>query len=303
MSRSAAVALAEYPSIKSIMLRRGIRGPLARRYTGGESLHEALQVVKEFKEQEINATVEFLPDDLVSADDMDGVVAQYLEILKGVATFYPEAWISVRLSAIGLVSDPAVARTNLIKLLDDSVARGSVFIRIAMDQSKYTQEIISIVTDLHGQYSNLGITLQSNLRRTDRDVIDLLAAGVSIRLVKGRSDEPPSVAYTKDEQIKAAFRRQMFELIESGSFHSIATHDLDLIKSAQLYAKQKNVPKSNYNFEMYKGVRTDLQTSLTKEGYSVRVFVPYGAAWYPYVLERLSQNPGGIAFLLANLLG
>ena len=303
MSRSAAVSLAENSSIKSMLLRRGPNGPVARRYTAGEHLHEALQVVKDFKERNLLSTLEFLPDDLVSAGDIDGVVVNYSEILKGVATFYPETCISVRLSALGLVSDPNQARANLIKLLDDATSRGGLFVRVAMEGSQFTQETIKMVSDLHEVYPNIGVTLQANLRRTDRDIADVIGAGVSVRLVKGGYDESPAVAFTKPDQIKAAYRRQMFELLESGVSHSIATHDLDLINSAKLYAKQKNVPKGNFAFEMFKGVRPDTQLALVKEGYAVRVFVPYGAAWYPYVLLRLGENPGGVGFLLGNLMG
>lgn len=286
-----------------MILRRGPQGPLARRYTAGEQLHEALQVVKALKEKEIDSTVEFLPDNLVSGNDIDGVMAQYVEILKGVGTFYPDAWVSVRLSALGLAANPALAKANLVKLLDDAAARGAIFISLAMDKAVRVSETIGIVKDLHEKYPNLGLTLQSNLRRTERDITDVAAMGISVRLVKGSYDEPSTAAFIKPDEIKAAYRRQMFELLDSGIHHSLATHDLDLINSAKLYAKQKGISKGNYDFEMYKGVRPDLQVSLAKEGYGVRVFVPYGMSWYPYVIARLNENPGGVAFLLGNLLG
>ncbi|MDR3708368.1 MAG: proline dehydrogenase family protein [Capsulimonadaceae bacterium] len=301
MSRTA-VLLAENPKVKSMILRRGVKGGLARQFLAGEQLHEALQVVKNLQEKQLTASIEFLADDLVSAGETDEVVNQYSEILKGISTFYPEAWVSVRLSALGLVADPAEARARLVGLLENAVTRGSIMIMLTMEGAKYVQETLSIVNELHEQYPNLGVTLQSNLRRTDRDVTDLLASGVTIRLVKGGYKESPAVAYTTRDEIKAAYRRQMFELLQSGLGHSLATHDVDLINSAKLYAKQRNISQKTFGYEMFNGVRADLQSSLASAGYSVRIYLPYGQAWFPYVMARLEESPSGLGLVLSSML-
>ena len=302
MSRSTVQSLAESPMIKSMILARGIKGPLVRRFVAGEYLPDALMVIKALEAKKILSAIDFLGENFTHPEETERAMEQYMEAIKAIATFYPTAYVSVKLTAIGLATDKESARSNLVKLLEEGKNRSDVFIRVDMEGSKYTQDTLDIVKEVHGAYDNVGTVIQSYLRRSDKDIEDLIERKISVRLVKGAYAEPPMVAYTIKDDTDRAYRRHMFALLERGTWPSIATHDEKMVKAAQLYCWQKNIPKDRYEFEMLLGIRQELQSKLAADGYIVRVYVPYGEAWYPYFTRRLAERPANVMFFLSNLL-
>ncbi len=298
MSRPAVLA----DGVKSMIVRRGVTGGVAKRFIAGEHLHEALQYVKSLKEQNITASLNYLGENFTSAEDTDASVAAYVEAIKAVSAFYPDAVVSVKLTAIGLTSDPALARKNLHRLLEEAAGRGNVFLRIDMEDSRYTAEILKIVWETYKTHSNIGAVVQSYLRRTDRDIEVLLDLGIPVRLVRGSYDESSSVAYKREDEIDAAYRRQMFRLLDSDKYHTISTHDTAMLDAAKLYIRKKSIPKYRFEFESQMGMNPDGQKKLLAEGYRVRVDVPYGEAWLGYLLRCLGDKSVGTGFVLANLL-
>lgn len=301
-SKPYVLQLAESPSIKSMILRRGVKGPLVRRFVAGELLHEALLTVKALQEKKILSAIDYLGENFISPEETNRAMEQYMETLKALGTFYPDDYLSVKLTAIGLATDPQLAMDNLLTLMKEARGRGSIFVRVDMEGSRYTDDTLQIVKDVHDSYENIGAVLQSYLRRTDKDVEEMIDLGISVRLVKGAYSEPPSIAYSAKEETDRAFRRHMFALLERGVWPSIATHDEKMVRAAKLYCRQKGIDKNRFEFEMLLGIRQDLQVKLAEEGFHVRVYVPYGEAWYAYFSRRLAERPANVYFLLSNLL-
>jgi proline dehydrogenase len=171
-----------------------------------------------------------------------------------------------------------------------------------MESSAYTQRTIDMVLELHERYPNIGTVLQSYLYRTAEDVRRLNQAAVRVRLVKGAYDEPASVAYPKKADVDAQFEAEMRELLEHGNYPAIATHDDRLIDAATGYARERAIGKERFEFQMLYGIRRDLQERLLRDGYRVRIYVPYGTEWYPYLMRRLAERPANLLFFLRSVL-
>jgi proline dehydrogenase len=287
---------------RSILEKKGIKHPLVRRFVAGDQLSDALMVTKALHDKGITAAIDYLGEDLQLADEIEAAVLQYSEVIKGLATFYPDAYVSIKLTAIGLLQSVDLARDNLRRILEYARDRGNIFVRVDMEGSKHTQDTLDLVQELHKEFPGVGAVIQSYLLRSDSDIAALMAQSVSIRLVKGAYNEPESVAYPQKADVDRQFKKQMFHLIESGESFAIATHDEKMIRDAKLFAKRSVVPKDRFEFEMLMGVRGDLQTQLKAEGYRVRVYIPYGEQWYAYFTRRLSERPENLGFLLKNVL-
>lgn len=301
-SRSAFLSVAENPLVRGYFKRRGMSSGLVRRFVAGETLQDALLVAKELQDKGIHSVVDVLGENIMSAEEAERETEIYLSVIKALSTFYHDAHLSIKLTSIGLNIQEALAILNLRRLLDEAVARGSVFICVDMESSAYTERTLEIVTSEHQKYSNIGTVIQSYLRRSDADLNNLIANDVPVRLVKGAYAEPPHVAYQRKKDVDAAYRRQMWSLLESGNMPAIATHDEHMIAAAKTYAKQKSIPPDRFEFQMLLGVRRDLQEGLVKEGYRVRVYVPFGQSWYPYFTRRLAERPANLGFFLRNVM-
>lgn len=245
--------------------------------------------------------MDFLGEDIMTEAEVETAVQEYLSLIKALGTFYQDAYASIKLSAIGLLVSPDLTRQNLIRLLQEAAERGNIKIRVDMESSRYTQVTLDLVRDLHQTFPAISTVIQSYLRRSDKDIADLTADGISIRLVKGAYSEVPLVAFQRKEDVDRQYRQQMFKLLDTGIHPSIATHDKSLIDACKLYAKKQSIPSDRFEFEMLLGVRRDLQQSLVKDKYAVRVYIPYGDQWYPYFSRRLAERPANLGFFLKNL--
>jgi proline dehydrogenase len=171
-----------------------------------------------------------------------------------------------------------------------------------MEGSAYTQRTLDLVLELHDQYPNCGVVLQSYLYRTAADVARVNAAKVRVRLVKGAYDEPPEVAFPKKADVDAHFEADMRELLSQGTYPAIATHDDRLIEATRHFAREQGIATDRFEFQMLYGIRRDLQESLVKEGYGMRVYIPFGHEWYPYFMRRLAERPANAIFIAKNLI-
>lgn len=272
-----------------MILKGGVYGPIASRYIVGERVNEIIAAVKTLKEDGFLASIGILQDSLVSAQDYDSVVERYREAIKAVGVFSLGSTVTIKLSSLGSVANPVVARENLSKLFDEGAALGGVFFRLEMESPRYVQETLTNLQQLKEFYPNLGAVVQANLKRSDRDIDALVSAGISIRLVKGAFHEPAPSGYATASEIDASYRKLMLKLLDSSTVHAIATHDEKMIETATRYMSQRRMPYNAVEFEMYKGVKEDLQKKLKNKGYTVRVFTPYGQSWYPYVAKRVAE--------------
>lgn len=303
MVRAGLMWLSERQGLFRLIRRNGLARRAASRFVAGETLEDGVRAVRELNAAGVSASLDLLGEsvrDLVEAARARDV---YLRLLDRLREAGLDANVSVKLTQMGLDVDERACVANMRAIVERAGAHDS-FVRIDMEQSAYTERTLRIFRDtLHPEFGNaVGVVLQSALRRTPRDVDDMIALGVRVRLCKGAYREAPDVAFPAKREVDATYVACMERLLEHGTYPGIATHDERLIAHARAFARRRNVPPARFEFQLLHGVRRDLQRSLKREGYRVRVYVPFGEHWYPYLLRRLAERPANVAFVVANVL-
>jgi proline dehydrogenase len=214
--------------------------------------------------------------------------------------------VSLKLTHMGIDVDPQLAYSNVAGLVEKAASMTPKnFVRVDMEGSAYTQRTLDIVHQLHRQAGNggcVGAVIQSYMRRSEDDVAKLLQDGIRIRLCKGAYNEPGEIAYQKKSEVDFSYIKLMRMLLKSGIYHGLATHDEKIIREAQAFASRENIARDAFEFQMLYGIRRDLQQSLLREGWGMRVYVPFGTEWYPYLMRRLAERPANLLFVVRNLL-
>ncbi|HEV7844049.1 MAG TPA: proline dehydrogenase family protein, partial [Pyrinomonadaceae bacterium] len=228
---------------------------------------------------------------------------EYLQILARIDETGIRSNVSIKLTQFGLEIDPELAYTNARKIVEDAARRGN-FVRVDMEASNVTQVTIDIFKRLRAEFglNDVGIVLQAYLYRTLEDATALLKIPARIRICKGAYNEGPDVAFADKKDVDANYVRVMRLLLSSGTYHGIATHDERMIDATVDFAQREGIGKDAFEFQMLYGVRRDLQEKLAREGYNMRVYVPYGKHWYPYFMRRLAERPANIWFVMKNML-
>ena len=297
-------SLAQISVLQRLASRYGMApgGGFARRFIAGESVEEAVVAVKGVAAQGLLLTLDYLGESAATSEEANAATRDYLRILKTIVESGIERNVSLKLTQLGLDVDRATCVDNLRRILDPATEHG-FFVRIDMENSPYTDVTLQIFETLWGQgYHNIGVVLQSYLMRTEADIRRVNAFGARIRLVKGAYKEPKTVAYQRKEDVDAAYVRLMQLLLDESHYPAIATHDPAMIDATKAYAAQKRYPKDRFEFQMLYGIRRDLQTSLSHEGYPMRIYVPFGSQWFPYFMRRLGERPANVGFVLRGLL-
>ena len=296
--------LAQIPTLQRLASKYGMApgSGFARRFIAGETIEEAAKCVKDLPGKGLHLTLDYLGESVTSAEAASAAAAEYVDILAVIIASGIERNISLKLTQLGLDVDKATAVDNMRRILEPADAHG-FFVRIDMENSPYTEATLDILDTLWRQgHRNIGTVIQSCLKRSPEDVRRLNVHGMRVRLVKGAYREPKNVAYQKKAEVDAAFIELMQFLLDEGTYPAIATHDPDMIDATKAYAKSKGYANDRFEFQMLYGIRRDLQTSLVKEGYRVRVYVPFGKQWYPYFMRRLGERPANVAFVLRGIL-
>ena len=286
--------------LKNLASRYGMRHPtsFARRFIAGETVAEAVEAAREVEGRGFTHTLDHLGERVTSPADADAATRDYLGIVDAVVASGVGRNISLKLTQLGLDVDKASAVDNLRKILARAEPAG-FFIRIDMENSPYTEVTLEIFETLWQQgYRQIGVVLQSALHRTERDMQRIMALGARIRLVKGAYLEAKNVAYRKQADVDPAFARQMKVLLTDAQYPAIATHDPAMIGLERRWAAEHSVGADRFEFQMLYGIRRDLQTALVREGYRVRVYIPFGGEWFPYFMRRLGERPENVAFVL-----
>jgi proline dehydrogenase len=203
---------------------------------------------------------------------------------------------------MGLDVDEKLARELVAGLVAKAASLKS-FVRVDMEGSPYTQRTLDFVHELHGMPGNRGVVgtvIQSYLHRSEQDVNDLLAQGIRIRLCKGAYKEPPEIAFQKKSEVDANYVKLMKILMKSGIYHGLATHDEAIIKEAKAFATREKIARDSFEFQMLHGIRRDLQQQLVRDGWGMRVYIPFGTEWYPYFMRRLAERPANVFFIVKN---
>jgi len=274
---------------------------LIRRFIAADSLDGALTVLEGLAGRGLRWTVDVLGES-VTSDEMAAAAAdRYIATLDALAERGLEANVSLKLSQMGLGIDPDFCARNLRRVVGRAAELGA-FVRIDMEDHTVTDLTLRIGREMHVEYHDVGVVIQSYLRRSADDVEQLISEQIRVRLCKGAYDEPASVAYQSKAEVDESFIRLVERLMTDGRYPAIATHDHRLIEHAMAFAERHDIHPSRYEFQMLYGVRRELQEWLVAQGYTVRVYVPYGTEWYPYYMRRLAERPANVLFALRSLL-
>ncbi len=295
--------LAKSRTLEKLASRYGMRRStsFARRFIAGETIDEAIAAVRLTEAAGLRHTLDFLGEGVTTIEAADAASKDYLRVIDAVAKAGVERNLSLKLTQLGVDVDRASAVDNLRRILDR--AEG-FFVRIDMESSKYTETTLDIFETLWAQeYRQIGVVLQADLRRTERDADRITALGARIRLVKGAYREPGSIAYPDKADVDAAYKRLIEKLLLNGHYPAIATHDSAMIDHARRFAAEHKIASDRFEFQMLHGIRRDLQRSLVRDGYRVRIYVPFGRQWFPYFMRRLGERPANVLFVLKGIAG
>jgi proline dehydrogenase len=272
----------------------------ASRFIAGETLDDAIRVIQHASQRNIRSTLDLLGENTQSRADACSTIEELIRTQGRIHQEEADCNLSVKLTQLGLKLDSEFCQQNLIRIAKYAKDLGT-FIRVDMEDSSCTDRTLQIVDRVYGLLGNVGTVIQSYLYRSEQDVIRMNSKGIRIRLVKGAYREPESIAYARKKDTDANFVKLMKMLLQSGIYPAIATHDASIIRTAKEFAQSKKIPKDAFEFQMLYGIRRDLQHQLVREGYNVRLYIPYGSHWYPYFMRRLAERPANVAFLVRNL--
>jgi proline dehydrogenase len=294
--------LARSTALKDLASRYGMRQPtsFARRFIAGEGVDEAIAAARATESQGLFQTLDYLGESVASVAEAEAATVDYLRVIDAVTRSGIERNLSLKLTQLGLSVNPATAVNNMRRILD---AASGFFVRIDMEGSAYTDVTLEVFETLWQEgYRHVGVVLQSDLYRTERDVKRINTLGARVRLVKGAYQEPRSIAYQRKADVDTAFVRQMKALLTEGHYPAIATHDPAMLEVTRRFAIDKGIGSDQFEFQMLYGIRRDLQISLVKQGYRVRVYIPFGRQWFPYFMRRLGERPANVTFVLRSLV-
>ena len=295
--------LSEQPQVFQFVRRNRLARRLASRFVAGESPDDAVSAVRDLNRASITASVDMLGESVTQPDEARHARDVYLDTLDRIKQAGVDSNVSVKLTQMGLDISESLAIENLSAIIARARQYNS-FVRIDMEGSAYTERTLQLFKrEFYPQFGNtVGVVLQSYLKRTAQDVDDMIALGARVRLCKGAYQEPPEVAFPKKKDVDDNYVACMQRLLERGNYPGLATHDENIIGHAQAFAKARSISTDRYEFQMLYGVRRDLQHGLREDGYRMRVYVPFGTHWYPYLMRRLAERPANIVFLTASLV-
>ena len=303
MLRAAFISLSESKSIRSAAEKTWIGQRVSRRFVAGTTVEEALAATQAMNRLGLGVSVDNLGENVTNADEARHSAQLYHQLLDQMSERQLNANVSLKLTHMGLDVDESMAY-EIASGLVQHAARLKSFVRVDMEGSPYTQRTLDFVHRLHRQPENtgyVGAVIQSYLHRSEKDVEQLIAGRIRVRLCKGAYQEPPDIAFEKKADVDANYVKLMKMLLKSGVYHGIATHDENMIRATIEFAQKEKIPASAFEFQMLYGVRRDLQLKLIKEGWRCRVYIPFGTEWYPYLMRRLAERPANAIFILKNL--
>ena len=303
VTRNALLYLSRQERLKDFATSFSPFKKMTTRFVAGEDIHQTIEAIRKINALGCTASFDHLNESVTEVGETEEEVREYLRILQLIDETGISSNVSIKLTQFGLQIDPELAYRNAREVVLEASRRGN-FVRIDMEDSGVTQVTLDIFRRLRAEFglNDVGIVLQSYLRRTFDDVEEMLKIPARIRICKGAYNEPPEVAFPEKEKVDENYVRIMQRLLSSGVYHGIATHDEKMIRATVDYAQREGIAKTAFEFQMLYGVRRDLQEKLAREGYPVRVYVPYGKHWYPYFMRRLAERPANVWFVLKNML-
>ena len=302
MLRALFISLSESRSLRAIAEKSAIGRRISTRFVAGTQVEDVLRATKAINQAGATVSIDNLGENVTNVEEARESAGLYHQLLDDIARLGLKANISLKLTHMGLDIDEKLARELVAGLVAKAASLKS-FVRVDMEGSPYTQHTLDFVHELHRMPGNRGVVgtvIQSYLHRSEQDVNDLLAQGIRIRLCKGAYKEPPEIAFQKKSEVDANYVKLMKILMKSGIYHGLATHDEAIIKEAKAFATSEKIARDSFEFQMLHGIRRDLQQHLVREGWGMRVYIPFGTEWYPYFMRRLAERPANVFFIVKN---
>ena len=298
--RSLLLHLSENRRLAPLIMHNALSKRVARHFVAGETLDDAVRAARGVNEAGLAASLDLLGENVSNEEGARRSAEGYLAIFDRIAQEKLAANVSLKLTQLGLDLGNSLC-VELVEKIAARAAARSNFLRIDMEGSPYTDRTIEIVKRVRGKYPNIGTVVQAYLYRTEQDIIGLLQTGTRIRLCKGAYDEPSELAFPAKADVDTNYVKLMRILLASGIYHGIATHDPAMVQATKDFAREKKIGRDRFEFQMLYGIRTDLQNALARDGYRVRVYIPFGTEWFPYFMRRLAERPANLTFFLRNL--
>lgn len=303
MLRSFFIWLSQSKSLRAIGEKSSLGLRVSSRFVAGTRVEDALAATAAVNALGCSVSLDSLGENVTNAEEAKRSAEAYHRLLDEIAARKLKANVSVKLTQVGLDLDESLA-TGITRGIVEHAARQNNFVRIDMEGSAYTDRTLRMVRDLHrmdGNAGRVGAVIQAYLYRSEKDVAELLSDGIRIRLCKGAYQEPAEIAFQKKSDVDANYVKLMKMLLKSGVYHGIATHDPQMIAATRDFARAEKVSPDAFEFQMLYGIRRDLQQQLVREGWRMRVYIPFGTEWYPYFMRRLAERPANVLFVLKNL--
>jgi proline dehydrogenase len=299
--RSFLLHLSENKRLAPLIMNNAVSRRVARRFVAGETLDDAIEAGREVNRARRSASLDLLGENVSDEAGARRAAEGYIAIFDRIAREKLDANVSLKLTQLGLDLGELLCQELLEGIVAHAAELGN-FVRIDMEGSAYTQRTVEITRRVRAKYSNVGTVMQAYLYRAEQDVKDLLSVGCRMRLCKGAYEEPPDIAFPKKADVNANYIKLMKLLLPSGIYHGIATHDPAMIQATKEFVCERNVGRDQFEFQMLYGIRTDLQGQLVREGYRLRMYIPFGTDWFPYFMRRLAERPANLVFFLRNLM-
>lgn len=300
MLRTLLLELAKSSRLRRWITSNGTTRRWARRFVPGEDIALAIEAAQTCNRAGMSVSLDHLGENVRSREDAERARDTYLMALDRIAASGLDANISLKLTHLGLDLGDEFCAEQLRAITRRAAETGN-FVRVDMEASAYTDRTLRMVKQARAETDAVGTVIQAYLFRSEQDIRDLLDIGCQIRLVKGAYKESSQIAFPRKKDVDANFVKLMKILLPSGIYHALATHDPDMIDAAIRFAAEQQITKDKFEFQMLYGIRTDLQASLVRQGYRVRVYIPFGRDWFPYFMRRLAERPANLLFFLRNL--
>jgi proline dehydrogenase len=306
MLRAFFVGLSENPSLRRFAESSSLGRRVSGRFVAGTEIADAVRSTQAINRAGMSVTIDNLGENVSNPEEARHSAQLYHQVLDAISANHLNANISLKLTHMGLDVDEKLAREIVSGLVAKAASMNPPgFVRVDMEGSPYSQRTLDFVHELHSMPGNanaVGTVIQAYLKRSESDIEKLLSEGIRIRLCKGAYKEPAEIAFSAKSEVDANYLKLMKILMKSGIYHGLATHDERIIREAEAFANRERIAPGSFEFQMLYGIRRDLQQSLVRNGWRVRVYIPFGSEWYPYFMRRLGERPANVLFILRNLL-
>ncbi len=301
MLRDTLLYLAQNNNLRNFVISNRATRSVSRRFVAGETLDEAIQATRVLNQRGMHVSLDHLGENVSQAKEARSAAQDFINALTTIKQAGVDANISVKLTALGLDISQELCEQNVCDILKYA-QQYPIFVRIDMEGSAYTEQTVDITLRMHKQFEHVGTVIQSCLYRSKKDTEQLIAQGVRVRLVKGAYKEPKTIAMQNKSEVDHNYVQLMMMLLQRGNYPAIATHDEAIIKATCKYAREHGISKEAFEFQMLYGIRRDLQEKLVGQGYNMRIYVPYGSQWYPYLMRRMAERPSNLMFVMSNVI-